>query len=1254
MPANPLPPADPAELSKFSLLANGVACFFKAEASMAPEILGAPSAEIVAAWAFLTSPRGAILGGLLQGGIDGTRHNFSILASPTPEGEDLGDDDDAALIPRSAAGYPDEILPTLAAAVRAATADIAAIAASPQFFAAARKMAPMVSSPSSADRLAYPLLGLGIKSGIAKIGGQRRSVIAGASLDIASAHDAPAQLQGLPSEAASEVREALQAMAAIDALPKNTVNLPERPVSYGAMGRAAISGDARLPSCQLMREAISKSRAAESSMGELSAVFYANRETFANRVERAAEQAVLSLRSCALDALSAGMVRLGAGADALSQRSAKLSISSGPHAQASEAAAIFEPHLSLAAIVRAPESLCCAMMSVAKGLVPGFADNPAAVLSLSNTLSGSNPLAANFFEPWATAEFQEKAFELAFSSGSRSPTHFEKRYRSEFSSIAGRRHNHHSASWQVLAPFEPPTFPAGSGFEGLCSTLAQGDARLGVSQWAYSAFRALDWGSTSSSIYDCSELFSRSGYSAARHVADPRSGELAQALIGFAAAIKAASIDFASAAVAAAQISEDFWMESAGLLPAWIQASAVEAPTSASVRWALANPQGESIASSDPMARLAGAAARGFGLRAGTAAQAKEQLQSELAERGLDANGFALLSESEDLRSFIGKLAVGSSGQGRKAAEARFFSLALPVVCKSISSAARVGMLPAEASLFVKALCDVDSRVFQSACADAFGDDIGHAYIQNPSAAERLAEAARFKTAFLPTLFDLFAKDWSDARAADALFAVPDASSIIRLSLRFSAAVETLPISSSIDWTSDPFSGRSLSEVFGLSSPRLQAVRFAAAEQGGLAGWCSELSVKLDIVDAADPNDLIGKCKARIKLGAGMSEAAWKSAIKSDEALALIGQQWPSEAQIIYGSEEREPSFAKHLCTQDFDLDQCCDQNDFAASRRTGACVSFACANGVSPAAAWAAIPIFSTGLLDALLSPSIEPRTISTLHAAEFFAAEASAKERLMPIIFKEACKRLERLAQDRQESMLRGDAENPLPAAEALGEEASSMCDWIEGSEPGVWQNIPANPTWGQLSRLSAAWHAEALVKAADQAARDQIKAAAEISPLAPFAPRSSAAWEPIVGAISRDGWSAHELLTQADLSEEGAAMGHCVSGYSAVCRNGKKRIFSVRLNGERRCTLELSSSSSEPLHKLGEDAGLKITQNKGRYNASVTNSATIAFCSEVAAGANAAWSKKWAQTQEAILLDKAAKAAARKASRKGIAAA
>lgn len=54
--------------------------------------------------------------------------------------------------------------------------------------------------------------------------------------------------------------------------------------------------------------------------------------------------------------------------------------------------------------------------------------------------------------------------------------------------------------------------------------------------------------------------------------------------------------------------------------------------------------------------------------------------------------------------------------------------------------------------------------------------------------------------------------------------------------------------------------------------------------------------------------------------------------------------------------------------------------------------------------------------------------------------------------------------------------------PAAQISGE-ASDLHDWLTASEHGIWQTLPDKPTWGQLARLSKAWHDEAAVFAADK---------------------------------------------------------------------------------------------------------------------------------------------------------------------------
>lgn len=1229
----------PASLAQFTTLANGHACFLNAEAAMDSFAIDEPSAAIAKGWDFLTSPRGIVLAGLLQGRINSARMNFASTGGA---------------FFKAAAGYPDESLPILAAAVRAAAADISRLAATPQFLLAAAKLAPMIVSASSPGSLSYPLLCLALKPSQSVVDGAKQKTLAGADLATLGKEPGDSLPQILGAASAPERAQAKQSHKAL-AKAASIIGLPallhELPLSAGAVGRSSIFGDAPLPSCQAMRQAIDEARREQSHPGDVSKSVLAAPDTLANKTRRASALAVRSLQGSALDALSAGMAPSPSLSEALALRSVKLSIAAGPHAQASTAGLIMHPGLSMAALVQTPKTVYAAMLSVARGLVPGSAPVASAVEELAG--NDTKPLSELLQRPWATPAFLDQVFALAFDAGGRLPTSEELRLRAEAPSLGD---DNEPDRMGASRSFSPPSFPAGDGFEGLASTLGEGDARLGVCQWAFKAFQALDWGPwTYWGRGHRSELYSPEGSMASSFLADPRAGGLVAALIEFSQALREATLNFADAAVVAAEKTEAFWMEQAGFSGAWAQASALDAPTSASVRWAMANPQAQSIASEDPMARLAGACARAFGIRAGTAEQAVAAFKAELAERGLDNSGFELMSSSEALREFVGRHAVGSAGQGRKPHEALLCSLSLAAACKGISAAARAGMEASEALLFVQVLCAPEDLTAERVLDRDLSGSMRSALVSTAAEAAAKAREARAKRDETPKLFDLLAGDWLSTRLADKEFKVAERASFARCRARLSGCIGALS-QRNFEWSPGLFSSGSASETFGISSPRLFGVLSLAASEGGLAEWCSAMSGPLGILDAADANDLVGQCKRNIKIGAGLSEAGWKAAIKSPAAMALIASEWSGQGQVD-SAGSRQASIQQAGSARDDD-DEPRDSSSASPlshgatekSRRSGACISFATAHGIAPDVAWAAMDVFSEQRFNVLLSRKISSRTVDTPEAADFFAAESSAKERLMPWIFKEACRRYQRLASLRSDAIARNVQEAPLPAAEALAEEISGFCDWLKGSENGVWLNLPAEPTWGQLSRLSEAWHAEVVARAADEAAREQIKAEAlrEASKKAPFAPSSGSRWEPIMGAYVRDGWTAIELLTQADLSAEGSAMGHCVSSYSAHCRRGDKRIFSIRLNGERRCTMELSSSSKSSLHELGEDASLAITQNKGKHNASVTNAATLDFCQEALAQAGAAWSEKWRSTQEFIQAEKARVAEARKKAR------
>lgn len=64
----------------------------------------------------------------------------------------------------------------------------------------------------------------------------------------------------------------------------------------------------------------------------------------------------------------------------------------------------------------------------------------------------------------------------------------------------------------------------------------------------------------------------------------------------------------------------------------------------------------------------------------------------------------------------------------------------------------------------------------------------------------------------------------------------------------------------------------------------------------------------------------------------------------------------------------------------------------------------------------------------------------------------------------------------------------------------------------------------------------------------------------------------------------WSMTELTTGAELHHEGRAMSHCVAGYAAGCATGDSAIFSLRLAGERRVTVEVNPVTKAVVQAFG----------------------------------------------------------------------
>lgn len=115
-----------------------------------------------------------------------------------------------------------------------------------------------------------------------------------------------------------------------------------------------------------------------------------------------------------------------------------------------------------------------------------------------------------------------------------------------------------------------------------------------------------------------------------------------------------------------------------------------------------------------------------------------------------------------------------------------------------------------------------------------------------------------------------------------------------------------------------------------------------------------------------------------------------------------------------------------------------------------------------------------------------------------------------------------------------------------------------------PRVYWNRRERMTLQALLSLNRQWH--------DVHARASAMAAEYALARAKARPAS---WPPVLdGALNLGGLVAIELLTEADLVEEGVALDHCVADYGPRCFAGLSRLVSFRTSdGERLSTLELA---------------------------------------------------------------------------------
>lgn len=1208
--ARPGDEAKPAALPAFSLLASGLHFAAKVEKRVASEAFEAPSETVTAAWAEICSPARVALMVVGEG--------VEFFATPLRHYNQKA----PALI---APGYTAEALSAISAGIDELSQEINALAASKAFQTAGSEFGPMLASPSPKGPLCYPLLGAGIKTVVSAIEGVKLPTLSGGPIASVASHalypsaNVSQLIKSLGEQAKEEIKDNPKLEELIKAADKqisafhkakgyvqNASAWDPAPVgghvTVGTLGRASYLGEVPLPSIAGMSQELAALK--KSPRIELPLIKSSRYDSGGQResIARQMLDAVQITRQGALGAISAAMAP-SPGAFNLTHRELNFGLSLSPLAPA--ALALKKGDETLEANLRAGEAIYASIIELHPDVNRHDLRNNS---GLAQWLSSNKDNSAQI----------NAALERAYELGSEPIAQGSEALRREYYYYSHNRRT-------VREPIKMGEH--GVGLAGTRAALLSAPARIGLARWALGAARALDR----------SEIL---------YLPDPQQDEarlaLMQSLKRFSNEIKNATFVFADAAMEAAAKTEATWLNEREFGDAWRQAATMGLPSQKSIAWAKQNPMGASLSSSDPIARMAGHTARALGIRAAEDADMAESLRAELKEFGLDEGGFALLTQSEKLRGFLTPLVSGLAGTTKPVAKAN--ATAIPMACKAVSAGARLGMDGDEAALFAKALLfSTEATLSTPGAASAMGDAVAPIHAQGGEGAKLFIDLARARAANQGSLFEALARDWQQGRSIAQSLGVDEGESLKGMSERFNKFARAMPNALHVDWRADPFKDKAAWEIFGNESPRLKPVLSAAAAEGGLAARCAKWASAFEIKDAADANDLIGRGKQEVKKRFNLSEGAWKAAIKSPEALELLnerieqpnygwrrydhGLQFKSEFML---SEEAQATLSgassRHVG----------DDSPDPEAQRMGYGINLAIAQGVALPSALAALSVFKERPNSvALFSPSIDSRPVDSVEAADFYIKEEKAKSERMPKLFKEACKRFEKFESDRAQALARGDAEPPLPGRQALAAEVADLTDWISHSEYGVWQTLPKDPTWGQLCRLSRAWHDEMAAREADRLARERAKQKEQemVNKLNPFAPRASEHWEPIIGKHARDGWEAVELTSQAQLSEEGSAMSHCVSSYSGYCRSGALRIFSIRLNGERKCTMEVRPKGHKALCETGEKAGFSITQNKGRHNAMVTNQATQKFCEETVEAVEASWAVKWRETQALI---------------------
>lgn len=654
----------------------------------------------------------------------------------------------------------------------------------------------------------------------------------------------------------------------------------------------------------------------------------------------------------------------------------------------------------------------------------------------------------------------------------------------------------------------------------------------------------------------------------------------------------------AERALAIAREREKSWIAEQGLGASHAVAKSIASNGKVSTRllaWVNANPEAaKKLSSDDPMERFAVGCSRFFGCIPAEGESLFEALMPALRDIGLSDPAAALLIQTTSARDKF--ISISQSAVGKP--DSRDGALAsLSGMARCFSKASEMGVSGEQAFSFWQALRE--GNAFSSMRnLESFLPEPSQRKLSSSEQARSLLERSVAKEALLPWMYGLAMERFLSCSGDES--AVGALTGEIRRFAAFGSdfSIPWDRIDSTCDW-------RDL--MLGRDANLARAAR-DARESGGVAGRIADAALEASpIVSASSGNELIAQTKGFLFERFGFTEAAWKATLRAPEsqisAFCSELSRLASELADLGHPQKRfrQGSYSDHLGWR--------GENILDSLLKRGEITRYSLLAPSDPQVLGAFLERFPIKEDNIVLdfSPRVPEQTHSSPDGARFYLAEALAKEKRLPHLIKASCDQISR----RRQALLKedpslGDGALATASEKFWSDDWPLVSDWINQSEAGLWQNLPEKFGWNTLWRSQAVWHEEMAAAAADRAAANAKSG------------KTSRAWVSPLGVYSEGPWSAIELSSAIDLTEEGSAMHHCVSSYASNCRSGESRILSIRNNGARVATLQIKATRDGQDIRFAdadETCEWRIAQNRGLCNKTIESKDALAFCDHVA---------------------------------------